>query len=658
MAGRIAEVVAVTVFATIVTLIIAAPVLRAPSERVFGMPVVGRHHDPFTVMQQFGRPVSIGPYFQPVTDVTGALLARITGPVAAYNWLVLLSFPLSAAAAYLLARALAISRAAAAIAAMAYAFSPFHLAHAAYHIHIAQTQWLPLYLFAVWRCLDRVSLPALGLLAAATLAVTLSNFYGGLIAAVLTPVAVTAYYFVSSRANPGSARRLGITVAMLCLLAATATAYAVYAAGAVVANSATFAFPREDLFRYSARWWSYLVPPAEHPALGVFARAVWTRAGLRDGLLEEQVSLGWGMVGLAIVAVIAWFASGRARPARPLALVPVLFLVAAAALVCSLSPDQRIGPLAVIRPAALLYSVVPMFRSYARFGVAVQLMVALLASIGVEVLLRAGTARARVACLALLLLAVGEYIVRPSAMWRDTLPAMGHRWVMQQADRGHVLDCTPVNQGSAAVPWLTGGRIELLGGPITDCTDGSVSRALIANRYTHLLVGRDTADGEWFADHPAPDGLTIAASFTDGQVFAVAAQPPTIHTAAMAGFWPREHDHEWTWRWMASQQASWTIVNSTTRSVGANLDLELSAFHHARRLELFLDGGRLQTVVVEPSRHTYRVGPLTVWPGYHELVFRPAEDATVASDVLDTDDTRQLSLAFGAWNWNVQDEQP
>ena len=40
---------------------------------------------------------------------------------------------------------------------MAYAFSPFHLAQAAYHPHIAQTQWMPLYLLALWRCLDDAS---------------------------------------------------------------------------------------------------------------------------------------------------------------------------------------------------------------------------------------------------------------------------------------------------------------------------------------------------------------------------------------------------------------------------------------------------------------------------------------------------------------------
>ena len=133
MRGRVAEALAVSALAAIVTVVMAAPVLRSPSERLFGRDSVGRHHDPFTVMGQLAQPVSLGAYSQPATDIPGRLLARLSGPVAGYNWLVLLTFPLSAATAYLLARYLGLSRWGATVAALAYAFSPFHVAHAAYH---------------------------------------------------------------------------------------------------------------------------------------------------------------------------------------------------------------------------------------------------------------------------------------------------------------------------------------------------------------------------------------------------------------------------------------------------------------------------------------------------------------------------------------------
>ena len=71
---------AVAAVALAITAVIAAPVLLAPSERLFGREIVGRNHDPFTVMQQFLRPISLGLYTQPVTDVAGALLARVMQP--------------------------------------------------------------------------------------------------------------------------------------------------------------------------------------------------------------------------------------------------------------------------------------------------------------------------------------------------------------------------------------------------------------------------------------------------------------------------------------------------------------------------------------------------------------------------------------------------
>jgi hypothetical protein len=653
LAGRVAEVAAVSALAAIVTLAIAAPVLRAPSERVFGMEIVGRHHDPFTVMAQLEHRIIIGVYSQPVTDITGALLARLSGPVAAYNWLVLLSFPLSAAAAYLLARHLALSPAGATVAAMAYAFSPFHLAHAAYHPHIAQTQWIPLYLLALWRCLDDASPAAVGFLGMATVGVTLSNFYGGLIAAVVTPVAGGAYWFARVRTAKDAPRRLVVTIGTLVLLSVAGLAYVWWTARNVLVNTAVFAVPREATFQYSAKWWGYVVPPVAHPLLGELARRIWIASGVQDGLLEQQVSLGWAIVALGMFATYCWLA--RDRHAAGTASVPVLAAVAITALLCSLSPERTISGFRFVRPSALLHDLVPMFRAYARFGVVVQLMAALLAGIGVDQLRMAATRRAQIVCVALVALAAAEYAVSPSAMWRDVLPTTAHRWITRQPGHVRALDCTPLDQESQSVQWLTGYRVMLLGGPISDCTEPNLSQKLAATGYTHLLVRRDAADGQWFAEHPAPDGLHVAARFDDGQVFAVSGRTPAIYTGAMTGFFPRERDAEWTWRWM-EEDAAWTVVNTSAQPIVATLDIELSAFHRARRIELLLDGRsveNVQTVVVEPPRRIYRFGPLTLNPGSHVLVFHPSEAPTVADDVIHNGDRRRLSFALGTWSWDV-----
>jgi hypothetical protein len=275
----------------------------------------------------------------------------------------------------------------------------------------------------------------------------------------------------------------------------------------------------------------------------------------------------------------------------------------------------------------------------------------------VDYLWRAGTRGAQLACLVLVALAAGEYAVSPWALWRDVLPTTAHRWVMQQPGPVRALDCAPLDQETESVQWLTGDRVTLLGSSISDCTEPNLPQKLSAIGYTHLLVRGDTDGEESFADYPIPDGLSLAARFEDGQVLAVTAHTPPIYTAAMAGFFPREHEAELSWRWMGTD-AAWTIVNTTGRPIVATLGLEISAFHRDRHLKLRLDGQPVQTIAVEPPRRVHQIGPLTLAPGDHELAFQPVEVPTVAGDVINNGDRRPLSFAIGKWDWTVRGEQP
>ena len=697
MSGRAAEAAAVSALAVILTAGVAAPVLRAPSERIFGMAIVGRHHDPFTVMEQFSRPLRSGLSSQPLTDLPGALLARVAGPVAAYNGIVLITFPLSALAAFLLARYLALPPAAAGLAAAAVAFSPFHLAQAAYHPHIAQTQWIPFYFLALWRCLDRARPADVAILALSAAAVTLSNLYGGLIAAVLTPVAVAAHWGLRSRYDAGALRKLAITTVSLAVLAAAGLAYGshvgelAYAAGAPRAGTG---FARADLFLFSAKWWGYLVPPIAQPWAGRLAERVWAASGVPPAaLLEQQVSLGSGLVALAAVAVCAWLARGRslttvglmvgatnwtrvfrsAGPQAPssgagvaacaptqgvhrpaLAAVPILAVVAIAALVCSLSPERIIGPVTFTRPSAWLYPLAPLFRAYARFGVVVQLMTALLAGIGAAWLWGMGLRTPRIICAALVTLATAEYAVWPPAMWRDVLPTAAHRWVAGQATAVRVLDCAPLTPESQSVQWLTAYRLVLHTEAFDDCTQPNLADKLAAGGFTHLLVRRRTPEGRRLADQGAVPGFRSAARFGDGEVFLVTAPAPDVFTAAMTGFYAREHAKAWTWRW-AGSEGVWTVVNRRPYLVTARLDVELTTFDHPRRVAIMLDGQVVQTLVVAGGRGVSRIGPLVLTPGEHALVFRPEEPAVVADELAGNGDPRPLSVGVGTWHWSVDD---
>src|SRR6187399_2907600 len=184
---------------TMITVIIALPVLLNPQTLIFGVETVGRHYDPFVVMQQFALGGARGIARQPLVDDLGAWLARGIGPVAAYNLIVLVTFPATAAATYALARFLTGVHRSSLVAALAFAFAPVHVAHAAYHPHIAQVQWIPLYLLALFAAIDRPSSRRLAWLAAAVAALVLSNYYGALIGALVTPVAIVAYWLLMPR---------------------------------------------------------------------------------------------------------------------------------------------------------------------------------------------------------------------------------------------------------------------------------------------------------------------------------------------------------------------------------------------------------------------------------------------------------------------------
>jgi hypothetical protein len=486
-------------------------------------------------------------------------------------------------------------------------------------------------------------------LAAATAAVTLSNFYGGLIAAIVTPAAIGAYWLWRARFEPQAARRVGVTVAALAGIAAAGLAFIWWRAPVVLHDRAAFAFAREDLFRFSAKWWSYFVPPVAHPLLGGLARRIWIAADVSSGLLEQQVSLGWAVVALGLIAIDGWLrptSDVRLKGARA---VPILAVVAAAALVCSLSPERTVLGVATIRPSALLYPIVPMFRAYARFGVIVQLMAALLAGIGAARLAAGGRA-ARTLCVGLVVLAIAEYAVWPPALSRDVLPTAAHRWVMRQPGGLRVFDCEPLSLESSSVPWLTDGRIAVADEAPDYCAEPQVAAKLWAAGFTHVLV-RDAWERRWLRDHGDAEGLHIQAGFDDADVLSVKPRD-LIYTQAITGFWPREYGHQQTWRWMGAD-ASWTIVTPTPRP-RAMLDVDLQSFHVTRPLAVRLDGGSALILDVDQDPRTYRIGPLALTAGAHLLTFHSAAPATPADEVVGNDDRRALSISLGAWKWSEE----
>ncbi len=635
----------VTCAACILTLILAAPVLVAPSSRLFGNEIVGRHHDPYTVIVQLEGSAPPGIYAQPATDYPGRLLAALLGDgVAAYNLLVLVTFPLTALFTFLLARHLGARLPGAWVAAFLYAFAPFHLAHAAYHPHIAQTQWLPLYLLVLWRSLERPSVGRLALLVSTAAVLALSNFYGALLAAVVTPCALAAWWLWAPR-DPGRGRNLVVSSAALLASAGVGAAYLAGRAPAVLSRPGSLAFPREDLFHYSARWFSYLLPSVEHPLLGGWASAIWAQGRLADGVVEQQLTLGWAPLALAAAALWHWTRSRQRDWA-----VPALAAIALVCFLFSLGPEWRLGSWTLPRPTAALYALLPMFRAHARFGLMVILAVAILAGLGTDRLLGAGGRRRRLAALLLVVAAV-ELAPVPPWRWRHVLPTAAHRWLQEQPPAIRALDCVPASDPiHARLPRLLGRPLGLLR-PNEDCAAPDFPGRLAAEDFDHVLVRRTGPLGAWLSDRDPPEGLRQVERFDDSLVFAVEAPPAPLTVLVGPGFHWREFKGEQTYRWMSAEGQLW-LENRTGEGLWATLELELTAFGDPRRIELALANRPVGGLVVGPDLVAHAVGPLWLASGRQVLRLRSSEPPTVADDLLDNGDTRPLSIAL--WDWGLR----
>ncbi len=624
--------------AALLTALMAAPVLVDPSTRLFGSEIEGRHADPFTVIEQFESPRLPDAFTQPVTDYPGAALAALFGGgVAAYNLVVLLSFPLAALFTGLLAFRLTGSVIASWLAGLAYAFAPFHIAHAAYHPQVAQTQWLPLYLLALWLCLARASTGRMALLAGSASLLVMSNFYFGLIGGLLTPIALVGFVLCLRTSHPewDWRRHVGRTAATLGVFAVACMVWAAVMYRSAFAMMSALSFPSEDLARYSAHWFSYLVPPWEHPVFAAAVQDFWLGRGLA-GLVEQQLTLGFGLLILATVPVAAWV---RGQRDGAMTFVPALTLLAASALVLSLlTPATR-----------LLHGFLPMFRAYARFGVVVLLAVAVLAGLGVDLLRRRGGRRAIMIGGLLVLLVAVELAPIPPWRWRDVLPTASHRFLSGQTGPVNVIDCVPGHHvGERTSAGLFTHDIRLLAS-WEDCGDPDFGAKLAGLGVSHLVVRRPSGLSSWLTRHEPAAGLDLERDFGDSLLFTVDPAPPEVYAEIAGGFYWREYTESSSYRWMG-EAGRLTVVNSTDRPQRVELEMELQAFPRARALVIEVDGRPVDELAVYPLLRSQPVGPFVLEPGRHTLTLTTRTPPMIADEVLGNGDGRSLSIALGAWS--------
>ncbi len=402
-------------FYFLLTLVIALPVLRAPASRVFAGHgdallyiswiwwfktawLQGIPSDPNPMLAApFGT--DWGGVVEKGTIWPGIVLSTWVNEVFALNFLVLLSFPLAAIAAYHLTLYLTASRSGAFISGLIYSFSPYHLWKSWAWIPLSNIQWLAFYVLALfrWRRKRRIKDAVIaGVLFAVTL---LCSYNYGLVAIAFTFLWI--YFelmvaFVSKRKIVVD-RETWKHVVVAVVVAALLTLPIIYPIlmELLALDRATAptkrVWPLGDFYILIARFTDYFLPPTSswfYPLFEPIDAPTTIRGDFTNGLF-----LGYST--LLLVGVAVWKWCKGTEPVREgerfsVSLLAVTLLVF---LVFSLLPPTLemdlpvLGEFVLKGPGYLGYLLAPWFREYARFGVMVLLAAAVLAGFGVRYLL-------------------------------------------------------------------------------------------------------------------------------------------------------------------------------------------------------------------------------------------------------------------------------
>ncbi len=340
-------------------------------------------------------------------------------PVAAHNFVLLLSFVLSATGTYYLVRYLTRDRRAAVVSAICFAYCPYVISHLP-HIHLLMTAGLPFSMLAFHRLADAPT-PRRGLVLGLAMAaeVICCGYYGVFVGlsvgfAVLV-VAATRRRWADARYWTAVAAALAVTVAI---------ALPLFLPYMRLQRATGFRASPDEARQWAASWRTYFASSAYAHRWMLPLIGHWSEV-----LFPGFVALAAGLAGLPT----GWRARGRLREVSILyGSLGVLALWASA------------GPAAGLY--RVLYATVPAFsllRAPSRFGMIVAFALSVLAGVSVAALLskigRGEAPRRRTAAaVALAVVAAVELIV--PLHFSPVPPVDGAYHVLATLPRGPVLE--------------------------------------------------------------------------------------------------------------------------------------------------------------------------------------------------------------------------
>jgi hypothetical protein len=622
-------------------------------------------------------PDGVGLYLHTLTPLAGLLAAPITwrwGTIVAYNVTAIAGLALAGLATYALARRWT-SRAGAAFAGIAFAAAPWVLHQLRVgHLNLMNCGWLPLALLLLLRAADTGRVRD-GLLAVA-----------GLTAAALVDLQFVLYLAIAGvavlierLATAGSVRaaaRRGVTLGLIALgfglVLAPMAVNALVQGGTVTA--ADLAKYRAEQTEYAADLAGYVVPQLLHPLWGREVSA-WLVAHPLGAPTESRVGLGWIVLALALVALAArrpgvWLWAG----------------VGLAGALLSLGPWPQVGgqPLGVPGPFALLADVplAGLLRTPARFAVLVALAAAILAGIGLDVVLAAARRRwseraASAVALGLCALLLFEYLPVPFPNVAPPSPELAEQ-IATVAGDGAVLELPyladdgprlyyqtqherPITSGyiSRQPPKLFLARTPVIAdlmwprdGP--DILDPVDPLSVLATYGLTTIVVYRPPYYRPDDDRPAPSEATMRRRVQallgvngpdwendTGAVYRVPPASPALVLSLADGWHAPEVRPDGPARWMSAEAG---VRLDRPTAVPATVRFRAHAFDRPRQVAVLADGQPLTTLAVgvEPGSFAVALPPAA---GTTRLTLRSLDGADAPAALGQGTDPRPLSIA-------------
>ena len=348
------------------------------------------HRSPFfdpDVFVPFGYSLIRNQDLSPGTVLLFSPLTHIFGEIFTYNFLVLLSFPLTAFGTYLLARELWSNRLAAFLAGVIVGFCPYRFTHAAGHLSMVSTEWIPFFFLYLERMISKPR---------ARNAVLAGVFFG--LSSWSTwyyffMVPIAAVFYVGFRLDWKAAREhVGHLLKLWAVFAGVASLFVLPLL--IPSYLATRGAPVDyrgagESQAFAAAIADYVIPPTTHFLWGDKVATLW-RSG-PNGLWQSEWQLYLGSVAVLLAAVGVFHRRRRIAVALCAMALGCLVFSFGPGIYFTHPPTLSVStndvPLSPIPAPGRLLRLLPGFnnlRGWSRLGFFVELSVGLLAAGGLS----------------------------------------------------------------------------------------------------------------------------------------------------------------------------------------------------------------------------------------------------------------------------------